>query len=78
MKEYSPRVLEITNQSHLHAHHAAMRDQPKGEGAETHFKIVVRSQVFEGMGQMQRHRRLYRTLKQELEGGVHALSMDLA
>ncbi|OZJ06779.1 hypothetical protein BZG36_00408 [Bifiguratus adelaidae] len=67
-----PTFLEIVNESHLHAHHEAMRGNAN---PETHFKVTVVSEEFAGKTLMQRHRQLYALLDNEIKGGVHALSL---
>ena len=44
-------------------------------GSESHFKVVLVSEGFEGMGLLARHRRVNEILADELKGGVHALSI---
>ncbi|EIW83142.1 bola-like protein [Coniophora puteana RWD-64-598 SS2] len=69
-----PSQLTITNDSHLHRHHAAMRAQGGGSG-ETHFSVYVISDEFRGKNTMQRHRMIYAALSEELSDGLHALSL---
>ncbi|KIJ67940.1 hypothetical protein HYDPIDRAFT_107482 [Hydnomerulius pinastri MD-312] len=69
-----PSQLTITNESHLHRHHAAMRAQGGGNG-ETHFAVQVISDAFKGMNTVQRHRMIYSALSDELAQGLHALSL---
>ncbi|KAL1842523.1 hypothetical protein VTJ49DRAFT_4999 [Mycothermus thermophilus] len=74
-----PLHLEIHNDSHLHAHHAAMRsfvDTPS-VARETHFRLTIASEAFRGKPQPARHRLVYSLLREELarEGGVHALQL---
>ena len=58
---------QVINESHMH-------NVPRG--SETHFKVLVVSDVFEGKPLIARHRMVNETLKEELEtGGVHALSI---
>lgn len=71
-EKLNPSVLEVINDSHLHAGHSAMR-AIGGGGGETHFTVNVVSAEFEGKKQMQRHRLIYSTLKAELDAGLHAL-----
>ncbi|KAI9656395.1 MAG: hypothetical protein M1831_004647 [Alyxoria varia] len=70
----TPTTLEIHNDSHLHAHHTAMRGNTS---SETHFRVHVVSEAFEGKRQPARHRVVYGILGEELkmEGGVHALGI---
>ena len=44
---------------------------------ETHFRLEVVSEKFDGLGQLKRHRMVNGLLKEELEavGGVHALQL---
>ena len=61
------------DESHLHAGHSG---NPSGSpDAETHFKVEIISDAFEGKGMVARHRLIYSALDQELKDGVHALSL---
>ncbi|XP_048761938.1 DNA-binding transcriptional regulator BolA-like [Ostrea edulis] len=64
--KFQPQHLEVINESSKH-------NVPKG--SETHFKVIVISDEFEGMPLIQRHRLVNEILKEELENGVHALSI---
>ncbi|KAL8815507.1 MAG: hypothetical protein Q9191_008459 [Dirinaria sp. TL-2023a] len=70
----SPSLIEIYNDSHLHAHHKAMQGSVS---RETHFRLVVVSDAFQGKLQPARHRMVYALLREELdaEGGIHALQL---
>lgn len=59
---------EIINESHLH--HVP-------ENSETHFKVILISNDFEGLSLIKRHRLVQKCLSQELQNGLHALSMHL-
>lgn len=69
-----PLTLEIYNDSHLHAHHKAMAGNIS---KETHFRLVIISDVFASKMQPARHRMVYALLRDEmaLEGGIHALQL---
>ncbi|KAI0032474.1 bola protein, partial [Vararia minispora EC-137] len=71
---FQPSQLCITNDSWQHRHHAAMRAEGGGSG-ETHFSIQVVSEAFTGKSTMQRHRLVYAALSEELQNGLHALSL---
>jgi len=43
--------------------------------SETHFKVTLVSQEFNGLGLVKRHQKIYGFLKDELAGGVHALAL---
>jgi stress-induced morphogen len=64
---FSPSHLEVINESHKH-------NVPKG--SETHFKVVVVSDVFASKPLLEQHRLVNDTLKEELATGVHALSIQ--
>ncbi|TKA68942.1 hypothetical protein B0A55_08232 [Friedmanniomyces simplex] len=70
----SPTALEIFNDSHLHAHHKAMKDTTS---QETHFRVFITSAAFGSKMQPARHRMVYTLLKDELaaQGGIHALQL---
>ena len=62
----SPNYIEVVNESYKH-------NVP--EGAESHFKVIVVSDVFEGKRKVARHQLVYGLLSEELEGPVHALAI---
>ncbi len=66
----APQQLEIVDESHLHAGHSEAPD-----GGESHFRVAVVSNVFEGVSRVQRQRMVYELLARELRGPVHALSL---
>ena len=43
---------------------------------ETHFKVRIVSDSFEGLKTIDRHRLVYVVLEEELLGPVHALSLE--
>mmetsp|Transcript_8289 Transcript_8289/g.20633 ORF Transcript_8289/g.20633 Transcript_8289/m.20633 type:complete len:112 (+) Transcript_8289:81-416(+) len=63
---FSPTHLEVLNESDAH-------NVPRG--SETHFKVIVVSEGFAGVGPLDRHRLVNGALADELSGGVHALSI---
>jgi BolA family transcriptional regulator, general stress-responsive regulator len=66
----APTVLEVVDESHLHAGHSGSRPQ-----GETHFRIDVVAPAFAGKGRVERHRMIYALLAEELADGVHALAV---
>ena len=46
-------------------------------GSETHFNVVVVSEGFDDMRHVQRHRRVHDLLREELDDGLHALTLTL-
>ena len=65
-KDFEPLHLEVANESHMHNVPA---------GSESHFRVVLVSEQFEGKPLIQRHRAVNRILGEELQGGVHALAL---
>ena len=66
----SPHMLEIVDQSALHAGHAGA-----APGGETHFDIAITAAAFEGLSRVARQRLVYGLVAEELAGPVHALSL---
>jgi BolA protein len=69
-----PLHLEIVDESARHAGHAGVRGHAR-EGGETHFRVMVVSQAFEGQSRVARQRMVYDALSHELANGVHAVAM---
>jgi BolA protein len=65
----APEVLDLADDSHLHAGHAGARD---GRG---HFRVYIVSRQFATMRPLQRHQLVYRTLGDLMQTDIHALSI---
>lgn len=65
---FAPSELSVTDDSARHAGHAGHR--PEGE---THFIVKIVSSAFAGLSRVERQRRVYAALDQELKATVHAL-----
>ena len=63
---FIPVALEVLNESHMHS---------VPPGSETHFKVVVVSDQFEGKRSVARHQAVYKALADEVAGPVHALAI---
>ncbi|XP_020213421.1 sufE-like protein 1, chloroplastic/mitochondrial [Cajanus cajan] len=70
-RELEPVELEVEDVSYQHAGHAGVR----GGDGETHFNVRVVSREFEGKSLVKRHRLIYGLLQEELDAGLHALSI---
>ncbi|OMP06966.1 BolA protein [Corchorus olitorius] len=70
-RELSPVALEVEDVSYQHAGHAGVR----GSDGETHFNLRIVSKEFEGKSLVKRHRLIYGLLDEELQTGLHALSI---
>ena len=66
----SPLALDIEDESAKHAGHAGAR-----EGGETHYRIRIVSESFAGLSRVQRQRKVYAAVAEELAERVHALSL---
>ena len=67
---FSPESLDVTDESHLHEGHSGHRP-----GGETHFRVYIVSDAFEGKSRIERHRMINTALAAELAGSVHALAI---
>ena len=65
-EQFAPIHLAVENESHRHS---------VPENSETHFKVVLVSDLFRGASRVARHQRVYAALGEELEGPVHALAL---
>lgn len=67
-EQFKPSYVEVLNESFMHS-------VPKD--AETHFKIVMVSDLFENTPTLQRHKMVYKHTQAEMANGLHALSLHL-
>lgn len=70
-RELRPIALNVEDISYQHAGHAGVA----GSDGETHFNVEVVSEEFEGKSLVKRHRMIYSLLQDELQSGLHALSI---
>ncbi len=63
-----PQYLEVINESHMHNVPA---------GSESHFKVVVVCDKFEGVNRVRRHQTINGILSSELKNDIHALSLQI-
>ena len=66
LETLKPLHLEVTDESHMHS---------VPEGAESHFKVTVVSENFDGKMLVARHREINRLLADEFDKGLHALAL---
>ncbi|MCH7633676.1 MAG: BolA/IbaG family iron-sulfur metabolism protein [Proteobacteria bacterium] len=67
MAELSPEHLEVIDESHMHS---------VPPGAQSHFKLIIVSEKFGDEPLLRRHQRVNGILAEELNGGLHALSLQ--
>lgn len=70
---FAPQSLDVVDESHQHAGHAGHRP-----GGQTHFRVYIVAQAFQGKSRLDRHRMINAILAPELAGGVHALAIHAA
>ena len=75
-EKFGPTHLDVQDDSHKHAGHAAMKHN---EHHETHFTVTVVSEKFDKVSVIERHRLVNDALEQEMDtnqgGTIHALSI---
>lgn len=67
-EQLAPDHMEVVNESYMHSVPA---------GSESHFKVTVVSDRFQGQALVQRHRTVNQLLADEINGPVHALSLHV-
>lgn len=65
-RDYKSQVQDVINESNMH-------NVPPN--SETHFKVTLVCEQFNGIRQVARHQQIYKTLSEELANGVHALAL---
>lgn len=68
---FAPLRLEVTDDSDKHKGHSGAREE-----GESHFSVLIVSEVFRGQSRIARQRAVNTVLREELSGPVHALSMQ--
>ena len=68
LEELGPSHLQVSDFSHEHSGRS---------GSESHIKIVIAGDIFQGKNRVQRHRMIYGRLNKELEAGLHALQLHI-
>ncbi len=63
---FDPAHLQVENESHQHS---------VPPNSETHFKVVIVADGFDGKRKVARHQSIYALLADELAGPVHALAL---
>ena len=65
-QQLNPIFLDVANESHQHS---------VPSNSETHFRVVVVSEAFDGRRKVARHQQIYTALATQLAGPVHALAL---
>jgi len=69
LQALSPTLLEIVDESHLHAGHAGSR------GGASHFRVHIWCDAFAGLGTVARHRLVYDRVNDLMPFPIHALAI---
>jgi BolA family transcriptional regulator, general stress-responsive regulator len=67
---FSPELLAIQDESHLHAGHAG------AAGGHSHFRITIVAEAFRGLSPVARHRLVYAAVDDLLKTDIHALAIE--
>ena len=67
---FAPQALEIEDESSRHSGHLGAR-----EGGESHFRVRIVSAAFVGLTRVERQRRVYAVVADEIDAGLHALTL---
>ena len=67
---FTPEILAIEDESSRHAGHSGTR-----EGGESHFRVRIVSAAFKGLSRVERQRRVYAAVAEEIDAGLHALAL---
>ncbi len=65
----APSVLEVIDDSHLHAGHA-------GALEGRHYTVRIGAAQFTGLSRVARHRLIYDALQRLIPRGIHALAIE--
>lgn len=68
--QLAPTSLEVIDDSASHVGHAGAH--PEGE---SHFKVIVVSDKFDGKNRVERQRMVFEVIKDEMSNHVHALEL---
>ncbi len=69
-KALTPIYLKVTDFSEKHRGHAGY-----GENGESHFDVVIVSDVFSGKSRVDRQKLIYGLLEEEMKLQIHALTL---
>jgi len=67
-EKFIPKELTVTDFSHQHS---------VPDGSESHIEVYIISSEFNGLSLVQKHRKIYQVLNQEMSSGLHALKLQV-
>ncbi len=69
---FSPKRLEVINESHKHASH---KQSPRN--GNSHFVVKIKSDKLSNLSRLEGQRQIYKILENELKKEVHSLSIKI-
>ena len=69
---YSPTKLEVINESYKHASH-----EQSPQNGNSHFLIKIKSEKLSKLTRLEGQREIYTLLKEEMNNGVHSISIRI-
>ena len=69
---FHPILLDVVDESENHRGHAGYRD-----GGESHFRVHIRAEAFNGKSRVERQRMVNHVLADELREQIHALALKV-
>ena len=76
LKKLNPVHMELKNESAKHANHVEHLGSA-GFTGETHYKLVIVSDIFQGKSRIDRQRLVNDLLADEFKTGLHAFEMKI-
>ena len=73
LEKLQPTVLDVIDESADHAGHMGAN----AEGFGTHFRVRIASPLFAGRTRVAKHRLVYDSLQIFIDGGLHALAIEI-
>ena len=68
LKDYEPEFFSVLDVSEQHRGHQNFK-----EGVESHFEIIIVSEMFKNLNRMERHRMVNKSLKEEFLSDLHSV-----
>lgn len=68
---FAPIALDVIDDSAAHEGHSG-----HSHGGETHFSVRIVAPAFSGVSRVERQRRIYAILAEELKTQIHALQLE--
>lgn len=77
MENRSEKILTLLNQEFKPLKIELVDESSRHGGRQSHFKLFLVSEEFQGLGRLERQQRVNQLLSEEFKTGLHALTMRL-